>query len=58
MFWPKEVWGRHARSLEEFRAPQHADAAVACLNELVTDALRWGLCLKTVCLGALLMSNA
>ncbi len=43
MFWPKEVWGRHARSLEDFKAPQNADAAVACLNELVTDALRWDL---------------
>lgn len=40
MFWPRDVWGRHASSLEDFKAPEHAPAAVACLNELVTDALR------------------
>ena len=40
MFWPKEVWGRHASALEDFKAPESAPAAVACLNELVTDALR------------------
>ena len=40
MFWPKEVWGRYARKLDEFKAPENAAAALGCLNELVTDALR------------------
>lgn len=40
MFWPKEVWGRYGGSLEDFKAPANAAAAIACLNELVTDALR------------------
>ena len=42
MFWPKEVWGRYGDSLEAFKAQGNAEAAVGCLNELVTDALRWG----------------
>lgn len=42
MFWPKEIWGRHAKQLEDFKAAGNAAAAVACLNELVTDALRHG----------------
>ena len=41
MFWPREVWGRYGDSLEDFKAPENAEAAVGCLNELVTDALRW-----------------
>lgn len=40
MFWPKEVWGRYARQLDEFKKPEAADASLGCLNELVTDALR------------------
>jgi phytoene/squalene synthetase len=42
MFWPREVWGRHARHLEDFKDAGNTPAAVACLNELVTDALRHG----------------
>ena len=40
MFWPKEVWGRYARKLDEFKAPENVAPALGCLNELVTDALR------------------
>jgi hypothetical protein len=40
MFWPKEVWGQYASSLEDFKEPANAEQAVACLNHLVTDALR------------------
>ncbi len=40
MFWPKEVWGRYARRLDAFKAPENAAASLGCLNELVTDALR------------------
>eukprot|EP00270_Netrium_digitus_P002873 TRINITY_DN13246_c0_g1_i5.p1 TRINITY_DN13246_c0_g1~~TRINITY_DN13246_c0_g1_i5.p1 ORF type:complete len:405 (+),score=80.85 TRINITY_DN13246_c0_g1_i5:168-1382(+) len=44
MFWPREIWGKHAENLEDFRRPERgSDAekhAVECLNEMVTDALR------------------
>ena len=40
MFWPKEIWGKHAKDLAAFRQPQNQLEAVACLNEMITDALR------------------
>ncbi|KAI8477155.1 MAG: farnesyl-diphosphate farnesyltransferase [Monoraphidium minutum] len=40
MFWPREVWGKYASSLDEFRDPANRTAAMHCLNELVTDALQ------------------
>lgn len=40
MFWPKEIWGKYAQKLEDFKAPENAEQAVGCLNELVTDALQ------------------
>ena len=27
MFWPREIWGKHARSLAEFKAPANRPAA-------------------------------
>lgn len=38
MWWPKDIWGKYAGSLEEFQQPEHAAAAVTCLNDMV----RWG----------------
>lgn len=35
MFWPKEIWGKHGDSLEDFKDPENAEAAVACLNDMV-----------------------
>uniref|UniRef100_A0A7S3D7J1 Squalene synthase n=1 Tax=Palpitomonas bilix TaxID=652834 RepID=A0A7S3D7J1_9EUKA len=43
IFWPKEVWSKYAEKLEDFRAPANKDKALACLNELITDALGHGL---------------
>lgn len=40
VFWPAEVWSKHARSLEDFKEPENIEGAVHCLNELVTDAMR------------------
>ena len=40
MFWPRDIWGRYASSLAEFKDPAAAPAAVRCLNHMVTDALR------------------
>ncbi|CAM9390253.1 unnamed protein product [Ascophyllum nodosum] len=40
-FWPQDVWKKHATTgqLGEFALPQYRANALACLNELVTDAL-------------------
>ncbi|TSL47600.1 Squalene synthase [Bagarius yarrelli] len=35
-----EAWSRFASRLEDFSQPQHLSSALACLNLLVTDALR------------------
>lgn len=39
MWWPKDVWGRYAASLEDFKQPAQAGKAVQCLNHMITDAL-------------------
>ena len=40
-WWPQEVWKKHSKSgkLGEFAQPEARPQALACLNELVTDAL-------------------
>ena len=38
-WYPAEVWRRHGQTLEEFREPKNREAALALLNEMVTDAL-------------------
>lgn len=43
MFWPAEIWGRYAASLDEFKEKEAAPAALACLNHMVTDAMRHAL---------------
>jgi len=39
MFWPQEIWGKYAEKLEDFKDVENADAALACLNHLISDAL-------------------
>lgn len=39
-FWPKEVWEKYAQKVSDFVVPENLDAAVKCLNELITNALR------------------
>ncbi|XP_036438182.1 squalene synthase isoform X1 [Colossoma macropomum] len=39
-FWPQEAWSQFASRLEDFAQPQNLSSALACLNLLVTDALR------------------
>ncbi|XP_004346713.1 farnesyl-diphosphate farnesyltransferase 1 [Capsaspora owczarzaki ATCC 30864] len=41
IFWPRAVWIKYAPNgkLDDFRAPENKAAALACLNDLVTDAL-------------------
>ncbi|KAI8917048.1 isoprenoid synthase domain-containing protein [Powellomyces hirtus] len=43
VFWPKDVWSKYVpegRSVDALAEEQHQDVALACLNELVVDALK------------------
>lgn len=40
MFWPNEIWQQYATNLEDFKYNPENPMSVACLNHLVTDALR------------------
>lgn len=39
-FWPGEIWSKYNERLEGFRNAPSSPESLACLNELVTDALR------------------
>lgn len=41
-FWPKEIWGKYTvkDDLGELALPESRHNAVACLNHMITDALR------------------
>lgn len=39
-FWPKQIWGKYADRLEELHKHPTSPESLACINELVTDALR------------------
>jgi len=39
-FWPKEIWGKYTDRLDELQKNPHAPESLACINELVTDALQ------------------
>ena len=39
LFWPKAAWNKYADSLQSLKEPQNVRKGVACLNELVTNAL-------------------
>lgn len=38
-FWPKEIWGKYAGELSFFTENPHAPKSLACLNEMIMDAL-------------------
>ncbi|KAI0237915.1 Squalene synthase [Lamellibrachia satsuma] len=38
-FWPKEAWGKYCKKMLELSRPERRCDAVACLNELITNAL-------------------
>jgi len=38
-WWPREVWAKHAPTAASLQQPERHAAAIACLNELVTDGL-------------------
>lgn len=35
MWWPREIWGQYATSLDAFKQADEAQAAVHCLNDMV-----------------------
>jgi farnesyl-diphosphate farnesyltransferase len=39
MFWPRDIWGRYAADLEDFKEATNRTSAIHCLNHMVTDAL-------------------
>ncbi|CAK4074463.1 unnamed protein product [Aphanomyces euteiches] len=39
-FWPQEIWKKHMGNLGDMRDPAKEEASLACLNEMVFDALR------------------
>jgi len=38
-FWPKEIWGKYAKELSFFTENPHSPQSLACLNEMVMNAL-------------------
>ncbi|KAK9459147.1 isoprenoid synthase domain-containing protein [Lipomyces oligophaga] len=38
-FWPKEIWSKYGNSLDDFAKPENEQAGLACLDEMVADAL-------------------
>lgn len=39
-FWPKEIWGKYTERLDELQKNPYSAESLACINELVTDALQ------------------
>lgn len=39
VFWPRQIWGKYADKLEEFHDKPTSPEALACINEMVTNAL-------------------
>jgi farnesyl-diphosphate farnesyltransferase len=42
MFWPKCVWSKYGDSLDVFKEPENREAALHCMNHLITIALEHG----------------
>lgn len=40
LFWPKQVWSRYASNVHDLALWSNRDRALACLNELITDAMK------------------
>lgn len=40
VFWPKQIWGKYATQLEEFHNKPSSPESLACINEMVTNALQ------------------
>lgn len=38
-FWPKEIWSKYAKSLDDFAKPENEAAGLDCLSEMIADAI-------------------
>ncbi|EPS74249.1 hypothetical protein M569_00507, partial [Genlisea aurea] len=39
MFWPREIWNKYAKKLEDLKDEERSVESVQCLNDMVTNAL-------------------
>ncbi|KAK8476531.1 hypothetical protein V6N13_085671 [Hibiscus sabdariffa] len=39
MFWPRQIWSKYAKKLEDLKYEENSVKAVQCLNDMVTNAL-------------------
>eukprot|EP01091_Cochliopodium_minus_P000764 TRINITY_DN10677_c0_g1_i1.p1 TRINITY_DN10677_c0_g1~~TRINITY_DN10677_c0_g1_i1.p1 ORF type:complete len:406 (-),score=120.25 TRINITY_DN10677_c0_g1_i1:70-1287(-) len=39
IFWPKAIWTKYSNKLENFKEKENQQAALECLNDLITNAL-------------------
>ncbi|KAA3468092.1 squalene synthase-like [Gossypium australe] len=39
MFWPRQIWGKYVKKLEDLKDEENSVKAVQCLNDMVTNAL-------------------
>ena len=47
MFWPRSVWSKYAKELDDLQHEENHEKSVQCMNELITNALTHSLdCLK------------
>ncbi len=56
MFWPREIWGRYAPSLDALKEPANRGAAVQCLNHMASG--RSGLVAAAACAVATCLQRA
>jgi farnesyl-diphosphate farnesyltransferase len=40
LFWPKSVWSKYAANVQDLALYENKGRALACLNELITDAMK------------------
>lgn len=39
VFWPKEIWGKYVKKVEDLKDPEYIKEALLCLNDMVMNAL-------------------
>jgi farnesyl-diphosphate farnesyltransferase len=39
IFYPKDIWGKYAKSIGDLKEPENKETALQCLNEMVTNAM-------------------
>lgn len=45
MFWPREVWGKYASTLADFKEEENSTKAVYCLNHMVSSKIEMVFCI-------------